>query len=57
MDTIFYKPSEVAEKLKITKQTVLTYIAKKKLDSIKLDYNTVRIPASALHRFIESKKQ
>jgi len=57
MDSIFYKPSEVAEKLKITKQTVLSYIARKKLDSVKLGYNTVRIPASALHKFIESKKQ
>jgi excisionase family DNA binding protein len=57
MDTTFYKPTEVAKKLKVSRQTVLTYVAKKQLESVKLGYNTVRIPASALHRFLESKKQ
>ena len=57
MDTTFYKPTEVAKKLKVSRQTVLTYIARKQLESIKLGYNTVRIPASALYRFLESKKQ
>ena len=57
MDTTFYKPTEVAKKLKVSRQTVLTYVAKKQLESVKLGYNTVRIPASALYRFLESKKQ
>jgi len=57
MDTIYYKTDEVAKKLQVSRQTVMQYIAKKKLGSVKLGYNTVRIPASALHRFIESKKQ
>ena len=57
MDTQFFKPTEVAKKLKVSRQTVLTYIARKQLDSVKLGYNTVRIPASALSRFLESKKQ
>jgi len=57
MDTIYYKTDEVAKKLQVSRQTVMQYIAKKKLESVKLGYNTVRIPASALHRFIESKKQ
>jgi len=57
MDTQFFKPTEVAKKLKVSRQTVLTYVARKQLDSVKLGYNTVRIPASALSRFLESKKQ
>jgi len=57
MDTIYYKTDEVAKRLQVSRQTVMQYIAKKKLESVKLGYNTVRVPASALHRFIESKKQ
>ena len=57
INTQFFTPDEVSQKLKVGKQTVMSYIAKKELEAIKLGYKTIRIPASALYRFLESKKQ
>jgi|TARA_R100001530_G_C4183054_1_gene119957 excisionase family DNA binding protein len=57
MDSTYYTTTQVAKKLNVSRNTVYNYIARKKLDSVKLGHHTVRIPASALHRFIESKKQ
>jgi excisionase family DNA binding protein len=57
INSTLYTTKEAAKQLKVSRNTIYNYIARKQLDSVKLGYNTVRIPASALSRFLESKKQ
>jgi excisionase family DNA binding protein len=55
MDTIYYTPQEVAERLKLRVQTIYDYIRKGRLPAIRIG-NRCRIAESDLEAFLASQK-
>jgi excisionase family DNA binding protein len=55
MDTVYYTPKEVAERLKLRVQTIYDYIRKGRLPAVRLG-NRCRIAASDLEAFLERQK-
>jgi excisionase family DNA binding protein len=55
MDTVYYTPKEVADRLKLRVQTIYDYIRKGRLPAVRLG-NRCRIAASDLEAFLERHK-
>jgi excisionase family DNA binding protein len=55
MDTVYYTPKEVAERLKLRVQTIYDYIRKGRLPAVRLG-NRCRIAGSDLEAFLERQK-
>jgi excisionase family DNA binding protein len=55
MDTAYYTPKEVAERLKLRVQTIYDYIRKGRLPAVRFG-NRFRIAASDLEAFLERHK-
>jgi excisionase family DNA binding protein len=55
MDTVYYTPKEVADRLKLRVQTIYDYIRKGRLPAVRLG-NRCRIAASDLEAFLERQK-
>src|SRR5947207_2695758 len=56
METIYYTPQEVAERLKLRVQTIYDYIRQGRLPAVRLG-NRCRIAASDLELFLERHKK
>ena len=46
------KPTEVAERLKVHKETVLNMIKRNDLQAIRIGPKTIRIPVSSLNHYL-----
>jgi excisionase family DNA binding protein len=55
METVYYTPKEVAERLKLRVQTIYDYIRKGRLPAVRLG-NRCRIAASDLEAFLDRRK-
>ena len=56
MEEEFYTVEELADRLKVSEQTIRLWIRQGKLESYQFG-RAHRVPASALRRFIEQSKQ
>jgi excisionase family DNA binding protein len=56
METVYYTPKEVAERLKLRVQTIYDYIRKGRLPAVRLG-NRCRIAQSDLEAFLERQKE